>query len=86
MNKFSAHFLFCNAVSIFFYHIFRSSAAIYLLETARKSSDSALQEAADIGVKTKDLRSLKKSRNCGIFKSIFPELRVETPQGLKQLV
>jgi hypothetical protein len=35
------------------------------------------------GVKTKDLRSLEKSRNYGIFDLIFPELRVKTVQGLR---
>jgi hypothetical protein len=42
-------------------------------------SPAALQEAAifaENGVKTKELRSLEKPRNCGIF-SIFPELRAK---------
>jgi hypothetical protein len=34
-------------------------------------------------VKTKDLQSVQNSRNCGIFHSIFPELRVKCFQGLK---
>jgi hypothetical protein len=56
-----------------------------LLETVRESSDSALQEAtifAEYGVKTKDLRSLEKSRNSGIFDVKFPEFRGGTVQGL----
>ncbi len=34
------------------------------------------------GVKTKDLQSLEKVRNCGLFDSICPELRAKSPQGL----
>jgi hypothetical protein len=60
---------------------------MYMLETVQESSDSALQEAAifaEYGVKTKDLRSLEKARNCGLFDSICPELRAKSPQGLKE--
>ncbi len=68
-------------------HIFGTSEPILMLVPAPESWGSALPSAAistENGVKTKDLRSLEKSRNCGIFESIFPELRVKCFQGLKK--
>ena len=68
-------------ISFSFLHIFWTSEPILMLVPALESWGSALSLVAistENGVKTKYLRSLEKSRNCGIFDLIFPELRVKT--------